>query len=40
MDRPYDARMWCALGSCYETLSQTQQAIRCYERAESNTGLV
>jgi len=32
--RPYDARMWCALAGCYEKLHRTQEAIKCYKRAE------
>lgn len=32
--RPYDARMWCALAGCYSHLDRTEEAIRCYLRAE------
>jgi len=32
--RPYDARMWAALAGCYEKLHRTQEAIKCYKRAE------
>jgi tetratricopeptide (TPR) repeat protein len=31
--RPYDARMWCALASCYDALGRADDAIKCYERA-------
>jgi len=33
--RPKDARMWCAMGQCYESeqLQMTVAAIRCYQRA-------
>ena len=31
--RPYDSRMWCAMGQCFETLERTADAIRAYERA-------
>ena len=32
--RPYDARMWCALAGCYAHLDRTEEAVRCYSRAE------
>ena len=36
--RPYDARMWCAMAKCYESLpDKHEEAIKCYERAEGNT---
>src|SRR4051794_625391 len=28
--------MWCALGTCYEGLNRSKEAIKCYERAASN----
>ncbi len=31
--RPYDARMWRALASCYEALDRPDDAIKCLERA-------
>ncbi len=33
--RPQDARMWCAMGQCYEheQLGMYDAAIRCYRRA-------
>ena len=31
--RPYDSRMWCALGSCYSEMDRVDDAIKCYERA-------
>lgn len=34
--RPYDARMWCAMAGCYKLLNRKQDAIKCYQRAESN----
>jgi anaphase-promoting complex subunit 8 len=46
--RPYDPRMWCALGQCYESLRYyevfgwggggfiAQDAIKCYLRAVDN----
>lgn len=34
--RPYDARMWCAMAGCYKLLNRKQEAIKCYQRAESN----
>ena len=34
--RPYDARMWCAMAGCYKLLQRKPEAIRCYQRAESN----
>lgn len=33
--RPYDARMWCAMAECYETVN-VDLAIKCYKRAEAN----
>ena len=34
--RPYDARMWCAMAGCYKLLGRKPDAIKCYQRAESN----
>jgi anaphase-promoting complex subunit 8 len=34
--RPYDARMWCAVAGCFEAMSRLEEAIKCYQRAESN----
>jgi anaphase-promoting complex subunit 8 len=34
--RPNDARMWCALGGCYEKLSKSDEAIGCIKRAVAN----
>ena len=36
--RPLDARMWCAMGQCYENeqLGMDAAAIRCYRRALVN----
>lgn len=34
--RPFDARMWCALGVCYEHLDRREEAVKCYERAMDN----
>ena len=34
--RPYDARMWCAMAGCYKLLNRKPDAIKCYQRAESN----
>ena len=36
--RPLDARMWCAMGQCYENeqLAMDTAAIRCYRRALVN----
>ena len=34
--RPYDARMWCAMAGCYKLLNKKTDAIKCYQRAESN----
>lgn len=36
--RPDDARMWCAMGQCYEheQLGLDDAAIRCYRRALTN----
>ena len=31
--RPHDARMWCALGTCFESLERRGDAIACFERA-------
>ena len=31
--RPYDARMWCAMGQCYECLEKYSEAVKCYSRA-------
>jgi anaphase-promoting complex subunit 8 len=28
--------MWCAMAGCYEALDRKAEAIKCYERAESN----
>lgn len=35
--RPLDARMWCAMGQCYEheQLGMDEAATRCYQRAQS-----
>jgi anaphase-promoting complex subunit 8 len=33
--RPHDARMWCALGSTYESLDRTEDAIKSYKKALS-----
>ncbi|KAJ5077000.1 cell division cycle protein [Anaeramoeba ignava] len=35
--RPFDSRMWCAMGNCHEMMNETQNAIKCYQRAERNT---
>ena len=32
--RPYDYRMWMALGSCYQNLGNISMSIKSYERAE------
>ena len=34
--RPTDARMWCALASCYQRLERPDDAIRAFERAAAN----
>lgn len=34
--KPYDPRMWCAMAETYERLNRTQDAIKCYLRAEGN----
>ena len=34
--RPYDSRMWCAMAGCYKQLGKKPEAIKCYQRAESN----
>ena len=34
--RSYDARMWCAMGGCYERLERRAEAIKSYERAMCN----
>ena len=31
--RPFDSRMWCALGGCYEELGRSRDALSCYRRA-------
>jgi len=36
--RPYDARMWRALGSIYERLERWADAIFCYEQAHDGDG--
>ena len=28
--------MWCAIAGCYEAINRIEEAIKCYERAESN----
>jgi anaphase-promoting complex subunit 8 len=33
--RPYDARMWTALGECYEKIGKMEDAILCFQRAQS-----
>ena len=33
--RPYDYRMWMALGSCYQNLGNIGMSVKAYERAES-----
>ncbi len=43
MSRPKDSRMysnktynrWNAMGNCYEKMEKKNEAVRCYERAES-----
>ena len=35
MSRPKDPRMWNAMGNCYEKMDKKNEAVRCYERAES-----
>lgn len=34
--RPYDPRMWCAMAGCYEELDRHDDAIKCYERANTH----
>ena len=34
--RPTDARMWCAMGSCFRKLDRLDEAIRSFERASSS----
>ena len=34
LSRPQDARMWSAMGECYQNIKKTQDAAKCYERAE------
>ncbi len=36
--RPLDARMWCAMGQCYEheQLGMDEAAARCYQRAQGS----
>ena len=36
LSRPKDARMWNAMGSCYEKISKPSEAQKCYQRAESS----
>ena len=31
-----DSRMWCAMAGCYKQLGKKHEAIKCYQRAESN----
>eukprot|EP01017_Pseudomicrothorax_dubius_P025352 TRINITY_DN2732_c0_g1_i2.p1 TRINITY_DN2732_c0_g1~~TRINITY_DN2732_c0_g1_i2.p1 ORF type:complete len:160 (-),score=45.31 TRINITY_DN2732_c0_g1_i2:43-522(-) len=33
--RPKDARMWNAIGNCYEKMEKKLEAQKCYERAEN-----
>ena len=35
--RPHDARMWCAMGQCYESeaLGADDAALACYQRAHA-----
>jgi anaphase-promoting complex subunit 8 len=33
LSRPKDARMWNAMGSCYEKIGKATEAQKCYERA-------
>ena len=35
--RPYDGRIWCALGGCYEKIKRTKDAIACYKRARRHS---
>eukprot|EP01083_Nonionella_stella_P070814 189682_1 len=35
--RPYDSRMWCGMASCYEKLDRSEEAIKCFLRAEGNS---
>jgi len=37
--RPFDSRMWCALGGCYEELGRMPDALRCYKRATAHDDL-
>ena len=34
MTRPQDSRLWVALATCYEKMGKTNEATKCYERAE------
>lgn len=36
--RPHDARMWVAMGQCYEheQLGMDEAATRCYQRAQAS----
>ena len=38
--RPYDGRMWNALGSCFDYLNQHNEAIKCMKRALSSQDTV
>ena len=39
---PFDNRLWMALGECYDELSETGNANKCYQRAvcNNNNGIV
>jgi len=32
--RPFDARMWQALGQCYSRLAKPHEVLKCYKRAQ------
>lgn len=35
MSRPKDARMWNAMGNCYDKIDKRSESAKCYERAEA-----
>jgi anaphase-promoting complex subunit 8 len=34
LSRPKDARMWNAMGTCYEKINKGAEAQKCFQRAE------
>mmetsp|Transcript_5636 Transcript_5636/g.4030 ORF Transcript_5636/g.4030 Transcript_5636/m.4030 type:complete len:90 (+) Transcript_5636:1420-1689(+) len=33
LSKPYDSRMWCAMGNCYDKMNKPLESAKCHERA-------